>query len=1186
MPHPGSKFEYKTPARALTSILDTGASQPLYALLKDKVEVSFFALEGKEVEQEWIKRLLDNFDRYMSRVIQLTHFGAWDRETVIRSEYREAYPGSAKESRELPLHVIMARLLTYPELMRQVFHLRDHARDGCGGLDLDLFVIPPNTFQERPIWHLSTLKQIANYNDLRSECRHLHRDLKHFWISFVDGQTTDKPVPYKLMLDKTVWQRLARNQIAANDLDFSADFEIGSAYDDPVPFQKLHEAIQEDWSKDGAAIMKQAYIEYSRDLQVAIEKSPSLPLNPTDTYIRSSAERYNVISRLVRNVYAYNKPQNKEMPADIAMYVDKYWFKVDSVRANWTDELRGGVPGTGDNRVRFLPAKFEWGKTQQLEEGKNQIEQFLPAPGTNIEDQAIVNSWVKALEEIVARSEGYDNSNIQSAMVHIAALDAPPQNLVSFSERVLDVQTQATVILSDLNKSMRDSLARTLVPEDGLQQIQLQKFLKLDEPLLERTEAQERVAKLVRRAENAGPVNVALTGIAPIQTKVALVQDMYDRLRKIVEDTLEMDEKKKANVRKIEEPRSYLGKQKGIVSKYIVSAQNLGQSETLRTRAARNIATLSVLVKGAQNDEDLEKAYKQKEDTYNDVAAELELSIETFFRDFKTLMKSFEKEMQDEKTDFNVRNLDELNKAIGRAEKYLKDNEIIQEPLVFGQDARRSTIINRLEGAKQVLDILAQPANFQNPAFINHVTGYKAQLQTMISLAKDSIPNDGEIQSELFVKDVWNANQFNYSKKYFGLFFELVLQNSDLINDFFDNLKPRVEAIRRASAEYQEQVKQDELAEQRVEQQRREKAAAKQLEDERKAKEAAAEQARREEEAQQQQEALNNAPKQMMGGLPVVPFTEPTVAAITELRNRLQNVGTAELRQRLALDTPIPQALVDSESRRAGLLHAYWGAQQDPVNEQAIVRGLQMAQLNYYEEDDSDLFSAEEDSAFEQRPSQEELDRRAAEEQARRDAEKKQRDVEEAERQRIAREEEKAQVAEEARKLAEQEEAKRRAREEAEEEARRQAEEEEERKRREEEAERQRTEAERRRLAEEEEQRQRLEQEQRERENQFAPEERTALPLNVTMMDTSSATPTVSEFESMMTEQGITGQDTRAIFSDPIRRDAILAENTARRASDDPDSAIRVQSAARTQYRIQPVEFDDDSDLFSAEESS
>ena len=147
--------------RLLTDILDVGASVPFYSLLESAVLNGPVVTNNTE-ELKWIRSLLDNFDTYMTRVIQATHFELWDKDYNIRREYRNEYPGGpVSESNNLPLMTIVARLLKYNELMREIVYLREGPvnRGGTCNLDLDFYIVPPIT-DTVPIWH-----SLSTYDD-------------------------------------------------------------------------------------------------------------------------------------------------------------------------------------------------------------------------------------------------------------------------------------------------------------------------------------------------------------------------------------------------------------------------------------------------------------------------------------------------------------------------------------------------------------------------------------------------------------------------------------------------------------------------------------------------------------------------------------------------------------------------------------------------------------------------------------------------------------------------------------------------------------------------------------------------------------------------------------------------------------------------------------------------------------
>lgn len=257
------------------------------------------------------------------------------------------------------------------------------------------------------------------------------------------------------------------------------------------------------------------------------------------------------------------------------------------------------------------------------------------------------------------------------------------------------------------------------------------------------------------------------------------------------------------------------------------------------------------------------------------------------------------------------------------------------------------------------------------------------------------------------------------------------------------------------------------------------------------------------------EEAAEQTPD-TINGLPVVKLAIATSDEMDDVRTKLGFNLT--LRKRVFADKRVSDALFNDKHRRAGLLHAWWGAQQNPVDEQAIVRGLSMAQVMEEEDDDDvDLFD---DEAIVGPPGQEEPAPPPVPSSGPEEGEDDELFDDEAS---SSGQEPSSPPPEEPKQIP------------------------------------------------------------------VAP-----LPSNVTGMASSPpVAPTEQEARTILDNHGLDNVvDAERVFADPIRADALLADNEVQN-NPAASPAEKEYSAIRTAHRIQSVEYgEDESDLFSAEMSS
>lgn len=350
---------------------------------------------------------------------------------------------------------------------------------------------------------------------------------------------------------------------------------------------------------------------------------------------------------------------------------------------------------------------------------------------------------------------------------------------------------------------------------------------------------------------------------------------------------------------------------------------------------------------------------------------------------------------------------------------------------------------------------------------------------------------DEEYKTATLFMQSYVAN--NFDSQYALL--QLKKRADDEFKTFVETLKKNRETFKR---------KEEESRKKRVEEQtKRRKEQDKRANDE--------EAARRAEE--QAQDTIN--------GLPVVKLATVTSNGMEDVRNGLGL--KPPLRKRVFADKRVSDALFNDEHRRAGLLHAWWGAQQDPVDEKAIVRGLSMAQVMDEEEDDVDLFGppgqegGEDDELFDDEASSSGQEPPPAPSSGPEGGEGPSDQDDELELFDSGEGEAPPPPPEEPKQI----------------------------------------------LV-------------------------TPLPSNVTGMASSTpVAPTEQEARTILDNHGLKNvADPQRVFADPIRADALLADNEVQN-NPATSQADKEYSAIRTAHRIQSVEYDeDDNDLFSAEQSS
>ena len=975
--------------RSLTDIINPASLDPFYKLLQEEVETPFSDLNADE--RKWLTSLWKNFDSYMSRVIQTTHFELWDKEYMIRAEYREEYQGNDKESRELPITTIVARLLKYNELMREIVYLRENTKGSCI-LDLDFYVMPPPATV--PIWgtdrfgdsnyHLHGASgSLFEYNE-NEEGRVGLDPLHHWgyyvdvygatpyntynnglptrkpvmaccaepigktngcWISFDPTQEYGVPVSYQLATED-YWDALSRGQPVVS-LNFSKDVRIGTGFQDQVKYQSLHNEIQTLWTGagGGASIMLDTYIQYVADLDEAIRTQSRLPLNPTDVYIKKVPERLKTIQRLVHLMYAYNDIHAERQPVDIAEYVDKYWFKLGSVIENWTDERRGGVEGKNNTRVRFPPSvfTFETVNTTRLVEILQQFQTNLPHG--NIGEQTIVDMWEKNLQSLIDKTTEYATTDVSDTLARVDVVRAElndKQLFIAFTNAVSNIENEGSAILKAIDDGMRKSLqAQLTVPVDMPAEVTLSEFGKSIETELAKKEQEVKITKVFASATGPNLSNVDLKTVNLVINDQE-VNDMYNQLGRVLDEIEKIEKNIDTNIGKANiiygTPNAILYGQSQIAVDFIAEMDAIIlQLSPTKIEIMNLYRELVMVVQGLNKEDDIMAAYKLMKSKYVPVVDNIEKGVVDISKDVTFKNTQYETAIKTAKADYDKNTKLEKQDAIDTAKQYLVKNSAIVKPVDVNNGVQADIFI-RLKGQKEVLKDYSQ-VNSSSAAFKNFANDYITKIGYLEKLAKSTVD---PLTSNYIA--LWNQSIFNYSSKIFPTFDTLLVNYTTSGVPVQQDANDALDSLQAAYVEIDNFIIADKKA-------ASDKAAAD--------KKAAAERAAAEKKAAEEKAAASGGT--LTTELPVLQIDTTTSEPIDAFRKNLPP-GLQDLVGNGAISIPLDilQATTDeAKYRRTGLLHALWGANRNPTDFDAIAKGMSMMQLGKGEDDEVELFEDE-----------------------------------------------------------------------------------------------------------------------------------------------------------------------------------------------------------------------------------
>lgn len=339
-------------------------SVPLY---KQLVELSQ-AKDG--LTRKWIEHILAQFDSFCQRVLVKSRFELWDEPYRIRDEYNALYKDST-EAKSLPILIVVARILTFGELLRQVHFasiettlLRTPPKELLRVEQPLSDVTPHDFFGNELITSTRTDRYPSNrwgiYTDLSRPlqpqvmacCYQPADDSPGCWISLMgDSQPFGLSLQYTLVT-RDYWQELAENKMTATQLAvaFQKDFQVGTAFLNVNRFEKLHEIIQSQLA-DFATMLQKAYIAYIAELDEAIVDETPLPLSPS---LSLSSMDFLLAKSMMMLLFQYNEPHNVTYPSGNELsWMDTHFFKTAGVVQHWTVNNRGGL--WSDDNSRMLP---------------------------------------------------------------------------------------------------------------------------------------------------------------------------------------------------------------------------------------------------------------------------------------------------------------------------------------------------------------------------------------------------------------------------------------------------------------------------------------------------------------------------------------------------------------------------------------------------------------------------------------------------------------------------------------------------------------------------------------------------------------------------------------------------------------------------------------------------------------
>lgn len=490
-----SRPEEKRPSQEQMQLANTtleqvlpNASSDSVPLYQQLVELSMLATTSSLV-REWAKHILARFDSFCLQALSKSHFELWDEPFRIRNEYNAIYKNT-KEAKTLSILLIVARILTYGELLRQV---------NFAAIDTSLLRQPPkdlvtikqslreptphdffgnelittrrNDIYPTDRWGIYTDLSRPLQPQLMACCYQSADDSPGCWISLVGNeQPFGVPLQYTLVT-MDYWQQLAENKLSPTALanEFEKNVQIGTAFLKMEVFEKLHKTIQANL-KDFSAMLQKAYIAYMAELDAAVIDQTPLPMSPSIGLSSMDLERAKSMMMLL---FRYNEPHNVTYPAGNELsWIDTHFFKIASVSRHWTMANRGGLlSDDGTVMFPFLP-QVDWTNIDvtMYETVRDLLDRnvaFQKIATVRARLTGTLNSMVVSLESVVADQGNLDNAtklavtyNDQPALDHV----------FSFQQFQIAFNQQVTIVNGLISKARIQGL--TAIDGDALAELQ------------------------------------------------------------------------------------------------------------------------------------------------------------------------------------------------------------------------------------------------------------------------------------------------------------------------------------------------------------------------------------------------------------------------------------------------------------------------------------------------------------------------------------------------------------------------------------------------------------------------------------------------------------------------------------------------------------------------------------------
>jgi hypothetical protein len=1071
--------------RDLSNLIPVEKEEPFYKLLQEQIQIRAGFLNTDELA--WLQHLRGQFDSYMTIVLKQTHYQLWDTEQALRREYRSMYtnPPDIEQSKTMDIFTIMARLLYYNELIREIIHLRE-GPETRSSLNLDLFIQPPPKVKAiwgtdrfgDPFyhWHGAGGSSLVEYNeneegrvgldpvrrwgyyldvfgktpyetynnglparDYRMACCNESVDFsKGCWMSFDPNQEAGKPVKYQLLIQKDYWGLLAENKTSPSQLDFSKDYQIGTAWKNANTYRQLHNQIQNLWQDDTqtgepgcATLLKGLYAEYITLLDKAVQEKKYLPLNPTEVLLSSKdkAKVLNKFKDLVHLLYEYNEIHGDQgIIVDYMHEIDEKLFKVNTIGPVWISKLRSGIMGKDGNRIAFPNSDVLVWNSNEIDILKQLLSRNLPYGNVT---QSVRDVWVKRLDALFDTAQKVESVQKIWDQVQTLLPEFPIQQpLINYDAQMNQLRQKGITSVDTLRNEMMRTLQESLKKKDLDTNVKLPDLpIAPDATYLDNLEEQVQVDQLKKQLSN---VNNMPTAVDIPKTKITEIRQFLQDLKKMQEDIEKFEERREESIvdatKDTSDEKIQLYNLQDVIDTYIVDMQSLSLSSVL-FEINRTIIQITNIVTSDKTENVQKAVFKDLIPNPKQFKLNQQQKIDAKTNEAKSLFNAYNAKKNAIIQNKDAELKDGKKKALQAYESLVTSNpNVWKEVLVFDQILPRLNLYSELMNTLNFVELTPKELK-------TSIDSYLKMLQDLITKFQQfttKITLDSE-EDKKKVLDIWNRSFFLSSK-----------QIDDLLQDMFKtyesskaaNLKKYLNTVNilidtKISLFVNEKEKAERKKNEDEDERKRKEADAKAKEAERKRKEEEEEERKQKEKDAQEAErkrqeadakAKADAERKRKEAEDAQEALDRQRARVQGLPLNLNTVQSNEISNDNLRDTAI--RISGDSVRQTGLLHAAWAfkANDDGVLSPAQatiaqVRGLSIAQVNL---DEDEILEIDEDEEEEEQIRQEQERRKQAEAQKAQEEERERiRQEEEQERLRLEQEQERIRLEDERRKQAE-----------------------------------------------------------------------------------------------------------------------------------------------------------------------